>query len=111
MSQEAASTKSKYILKSAGGGTYKVGGGQQLAVCFAHTSSIWLEYTELDVYPAKVQVATAAPQALLRFGSGAFVSGKLSQFRNRPAKPIELYEFEGCPFCRSCSSSVCGWKM
>ena len=47
-----------------------------------------------------LQVATASAQAILRFGSGAFVSGNLSSFKKRPSKPIELYEFEGCPFCR-----------
>lgn len=41
-----------------------------------------------------VKVATAGAQALLRFGSGAFVSGKLSPTWNRPKQPIELYEFE-----------------
>lgn len=41
-----------------------------------------------------VQVATAGAQAFLRLGSGAFVSGKLSPSWKRPAKPIELYEFE-----------------
>ena len=35
-----------------------------------------------------------------RLGSGAFVSGKLSEFRKRPKEPIILYEFDGCPFCR-----------
>ncbi len=47
-----------------------------------------------------LQVASAGAQAFLRAGSGAFVSDKLSLFRNRPQKPIQLYEFEGCPFCR-----------
>lgn len=72
------------------------------------------------------QIATAALPALMRFGSGALGAGysisfppaekgtyavaeiagraiketsKASTF-NRPAKPLELYEFEGCPFCR-----------
>eukprot|EP00238_Polyblepharides_amylifera_P014951 CAMPEP_0196578922 /NCGR_PEP_ID=MMETSP1081-20130531/13259_1 /TAXON_ID=36882 /ORGANISM="Pyramimonas amylifera, Strain CCMP720" /LENGTH=323 /DNA_ID=CAMNT_0041898319 /DNA_START=82 /DNA_END=1053 /DNA_ORIENTATION=+ len=71
-------------------------------------------------------IATAALPSLLRAGSGMFCSGynvsldkdepdmyavfhmngqmvseksKISQFK-RPAQPIELYEFEGCPFCR-----------
>ena len=44
-----------------------------------------------------LQVATAGAQALLRFGSAAFVSGKLSPTWNRPKQPIELYEFEVCP--------------
>ena len=43
-----------------------------------------------------VQVATAGAQALIRFGSAAFVSGKLSSTWNRPKQPIELYEFEVC---------------
>jgi glutathione S-transferase len=48
----------------------------------------------------QVAFATAGVQAFARFGSAAFVSGNLSNFRGRPEKPIELYEFEGCPFCR-----------
>ena len=35
-----------------------------------------------------------------RLGSGAFVSGKLSEFKKRPKEPIILYEFDACPFCR-----------
>ena len=38
-----------------------------------------------------MQVATAGVHAFLRLGSGAFVSGKLSEFRKRPEKPIILY--------------------
>lgn len=63
-------------LKSKGEGTYKVAPGEQL------------------------KTASAGAQAFLRFGSGAFVSGKLSPSWKRPKEPIELYEFEGCPFCR-----------
>ena len=37
------------------------------------------------------QVATA-----MRFGSG----GRVGELGPRPGKTLELYEFEGCPFCR-----------
>ncbi len=44
-----------------------------------------------------------------RLGSGAFVSGKLADFKNRPKEPIILYEFDACPFCRKVGlpSSCC----
>ncbi|KAK9785024.1 hypothetical protein WJX73_009973 [Symbiochloris irregularis] len=74
--QGASDTQQKYTLKTPGGGTYKVAAGEQF------------------------NVATAGAQALLRAGSGAFVSDKLATFKDRPAKPIQLFEFEGCPFCR-----------
>ncbi|XP_071686698.1 uncharacterized protein [Rutidosis leptorrhynchoides] len=31
---------------------------------------------------------------------GGFVAKETSKLGPRPAKPIEIYEFEGCPFCR-----------
>nr|XP_043610515.1 uncharacterized protein LOC122582218 [Erigeron canadensis] len=31
---------------------------------------------------------------------GGYVAKETSKLGPRPAKPIELYEFEGCPFCR-----------
>lgn len=31
----------------------------------------------------------------MRFGSAAFVASNLANFRKRPQKPIELYEYEG----------------
>ncbi len=43
--------------------------------------------------------------AFVRLGTAAFVSDNLKNFRNRPKKPIELYEFEGCPFCRKVLNS------
>jgi len=70
-------------------------------------------------------IITASAQLLIRLGSGALTSGyKISiqeedpkkygvfkafgkqisetstTFSRRPAVPIELYEFEGCPFCK-----------
>ena len=89
-------------------------GGETLNVRAAHTPAHSLAICQESVCkhlkvhciaPAQyslylLQVATAGAQALLRLGSGAFVSGNLANFKNRPSKPIELYEFEGCPFCR-----------
>jgi glutathione S-transferase len=43
-----------------------------------------------------LDVATAVAATLARVGSGAYV-GTLGK---RPEKPLELYEFEACPFCR-----------
>lgn len=75
--QEAKSTRSKYKLeKAAGKSRYEVAPGQRIAT------------------------ATAGVPAFVRLGTAAFVSDNLKNFRNRPKKPIELYEFEGCPFCR-----------
>lgn len=81
-------------------------------------------------------IISASIGSLLRFGSGAFVEGysialKLddnslyapvrgfgirleessvfSRNKNiykRPVKPLELYEFEGCPFCRKVREAV-----
>ncbi|CAH1418318.1 unnamed protein product [Lactuca virosa] len=79
------------------------------------------------VRPDKVaDVITASLNLLFRFGTGVFVSGysvsfvpknefpsgqyglevsgyivkESSKLGPRPEKPIEIYEFEGCPFCR-----------
>jgi glutathione S-transferase len=43
-----------------------------------------------------LDVATSAAATLARLGSGAAV-GPLGP---RPAAPVELYEFEACPYCR-----------
>lgn len=53
-----------------------------------------------------VQTLTAGAPALFRLGTAAFVSDNLKNFRKRPQKPIELYEFEGCPFCRKASAAA-----
>ncbi|KAK1428780.1 hypothetical protein QVD17_17620 [Tagetes erecta] len=73
-----------------------------------------------------VDLVTASLNLLFRFGTGVFVNGysvsfvpkneipsgqyglgvagyvakESSKLGPRPAKPIEIYEFEGCPFCR-----------
>jgi len=43
-----------------------------------------------------LDVATSLGATLARLGSGAQVGAPGA----RPAKPLELYEFEACPFCR-----------
>jgi glutathione S-transferase len=75
--QQAQDTRQKYTLKQAAGKSrYEIGPGQ------------------------RVETATAGVQAFVRLGSAAFVSGNIASFRKRPQQPIELYEFEACPFCR-----------
>ncbi|KAJ0235139.1 Thioredoxin family protein [Hirschfeldia incana] len=85
------------------------------------------------VKPGKLlDVLGAAIGVLLRFGTGVFVSGYSASFVSkdvipadqyalriggitvketsklgpRPQKPIEIYEFEGCPFCRKVREMV-----
>ncbi|PNW81816.1 hypothetical protein CHLRE_06g261500v5 [Chlamydomonas reinhardtii] len=79
------------------------------------------------------EVATASVSALLRLGSGGLVlgynvsltddDGKYAVTRvggrkvqeasaevtglKRPAVPLELYEFEGCPFCKKVREAIC----
>ena len=42
-------------------------------------------------------MVTAWGSSIARLGGGLSVTAKLGA---RPAKPLELYEFEACPFCR-----------
>lgn len=46
--------------------------------------------------PRSLDVTTSWTASVLRLGLGL----SASHAGNRPAQPIELYEFEGCPFCR-----------
>lgn len=48
-------------------------------------------------------VTTSALATLARLGHGAFV-GPLGP---RPENPLELYEFEACPFCRKAREALC----
>ncbi|EFJ53145.1 hypothetical protein VOLCADRAFT_55524, partial [Volvox carteri f. nagariensis] len=79
-----------------------------------------------------MEIATASLPALLRLGSGGLSLGyqvglteddgkyavarvggrkvaESSQVANlrRPAEPLELYEFEGCPFCKKVREAIC----
>lgn len=47
-------------------------------------------------------VAASVVSTVIRLGSGVSV-GTLGA---RPAKPLELYEFEGCPFCRKAREAL-----
>ncbi|KAK9816942.1 hypothetical protein WJX72_007242 [[Myrmecia] bisecta] len=79
----AKATRDRYTLKQmAGSSRYQVAAGERL------------------------NFATSSAQAFLRAGSGAFVSDKLSTFGKRPQKPLELYEFEACPFCRKVREAI-----
>src|SRR5439155_6132117 len=49
-----------------------------------------------------LDVTTSFLATLARLGQGTFV-GSLG---SRPAKPLELYEFEACPFCRKAREAL-----
>ena len=50
-----------------------------------------------------LDVATSLGATLARLGVGVRV-GSLGR---RPATPLELYEFEGCPYCRKAREALC----
>jgi len=53
-----------------------------------------------DVDPEeRLNAFTSGAPALLRLGTAGWVANGVEAFP-RPAKMIELYEFQGCPFCR-----------
>ncbi len=99
MQTNSGATQEKYNLKTKGGGTYKVAPGESIAVrpyfiCQLPDpgSSLCRRGQQRAVAPCyAVQVAGAGLYPLLRAGSGAFVSGKLSEFRKRPEQPIIVY--------------------
>ncbi|OGP83344.1 MAG: hypothetical protein A2Y95_06785 [Deltaproteobacteria bacterium RBG_13_65_10] len=49
-----------------------------------------------------VDVATSLGASIARMGAGL----KASAPKKRPAKPLELYEFEACPFCRKVRDAI-----
>ena len=49
-----------------------------------------------------LDVTTSFLASLARLGQGVFVGSR----GPRPAKPLELYEFEGCPFCRKAREAL-----
>lgn len=56
-----------------------------------------------DVDPEeRLNAFTSGAPALLRLGTAGWVANGVEAFP-RPAKMIELYEFQGCPFCRKVS--------
>ncbi|KAL5760120.1 hypothetical protein ACOSQ2_018958 [Xanthoceras sorbifolium] len=68
------------------------------------------EPKRFSVRPDKVfDILGASLSLVFRLGTGVFVSGciltgfkvkETSKLGPRPEKPIEIYEFESCPFCR-----------
>lgn len=66
-----------------------------------------------------VDIASLGLSQLLRLGSGALVEGyrlktennKVVEYsttlpRSRPDKPLHIFEFEGCPFCRKVREAI-----
>ena len=66
-----------------------------------------------------VDIATGSAGAIVRTGSGAFVAGYRIRRENgeiieysstlpttRPEKPLQLFEFEACPFCRKVREAI-----
>jgi glutathione S-transferase len=49
-----------------------------------------------------VDISTSIVTSAIRLGSGG-MTGKLGP---RPEQPLELYEFEGCPFCRKAREAL-----
>lgn len=48
-------------------------------------------------------VGTAFAASWMRFGLGS----RVMSVGSRPEKPLEIYEFEGCPFCRKVREALC----
>lgn len=101
-----------------------------LCAVLAATCATKLQDGRFKVAPSVLKdIVFSAPQLAFRLGSGAFVNGykvgvvkdevkddysfirsfgfklqeKSAAFVARPVKPIEMYEFESCPFCRKYS--------
>jgi glutathione S-transferase len=63
-------------------------------------------YFDLYFVGRPFEVATALACGLLRVMSGEFCAKGLDQCK-RPATPLKLYEFEGCPYCRKVREALC----
>jgi glutathione S-transferase len=53
----------------------------------------------------RLDFATSSIPAFTRLGTAAFVSDGVENFK-RPTKMLELYEFQGCPFCRKVREAI-----
>src|SRR3954468_16089073 len=58
--------------------------------------------TEMENRKSSVRMAWVS--SVLRLGGG-YVAWKPSA--TKPALPLELYDFEGCPFCRKVRETLC----
>eukprot|EP00929_Paragymnodinium_shiwhaense_P109117 TRINITY_DN7547_c0_g3_i1.p2 TRINITY_DN7547_c0_g3~~TRINITY_DN7547_c0_g3_i1.p2 ORF type:complete len:299 (-),score=69.29 TRINITY_DN7547_c0_g3_i1:58-954(-) len=70
--------------------------------------SLLFEFPFFDVYfvGRPINMLTALWAGVLRLMSGEFIAKGLKDCK-RPARPLKLYEFEGCPFCRKVREAVC----
>lgn len=81
---------------------FAVASGKLLDISTAAATVLPRLGTGVGVAGYTVSLADDDPSrySVLRMGGKMVVeSGKTETFP-RPAKPLELYEFEGCPFCR-----------
>ncbi|KAH6802762.1 Thioredoxin family protein [Perilla frutescens var. frutescens] len=69
--------------------------GASLALLFRLTTSVLVSGYSVTVVPAK-----EIPADQYALGFAGFKLKETSQLGPRPEKPIEIYEFESCPFCR-----------
>jgi glutathione S-transferase len=53
----------------------------------------------------RLDFATSSLPAFTRLGTAAFVGDGVENFK-RPEKMLELYEFQGCPFCRKVREAI-----
>lgn len=64
-----------------------------------YLSSAFSVTQHVPVVSRVVDLSTSALAGLMRCFSGGWIAGGAEK-RQRPSKPIMLFEFEGCPFCR-----------
>ncbi|XP_057777926.1 uncharacterized protein LOC130996649 isoform X2 [Salvia miltiorrhiza] len=69
--------------------------GASLALLFRLTTSVLVSGYSVNIVPA-----TEIPPDQYALGFAGFKLKESSKLGPRPEKPIEIYEFESCPFCR-----------
>ncbi|XP_047982781.1 uncharacterized protein LOC125223608 isoform X2 [Salvia hispanica] len=69
--------------------------GASLALLFRLTTSVLVSGYSVNLVPA-----SEIPPDQYALGFAGFKLKETSKLGPRPEKPIEIYEFEGCPFCR-----------
>lgn len=63
-------------------------------------------YFDLYFVGRPVEIASAFGCAIVRLMSGEFCAKGLEQCK-RPEKPLKLYEFEACPYCKKVREALC----
>ncbi|XP_042060876.1 uncharacterized protein LOC121805153 [Salvia splendens] len=69
--------------------------GASLALLFRLTTSVLV-----SGYPLNLVPASEIPPDQYALGFAGFKLKETSKLGPRPEKPIEIYEYESCPFCR-----------